>query len=343
MNRELSGVAWLFLLANAPALFAADQAGLPVDCTQRLEQFVPAEVETETLAMRAKVQMTSQAFRPTAEMREKQLAAQYQESAKYQEDFPSLEAFITFMRPLIAQEEVEEQAAPAAQFTCEVIVSATGAYARYFSPADVNAPTQEVIQVKVGVHEWRTIRFDHTRKIMGERIQKNRNEYFSYFAALTPQKGHRTSWRLWQLLLNMEHHDNPLANVLCETGRAQISDLLLEIEFTDDRHCVFRTQTPVPNGRMTTEYELARGPYIRLIRYALHGPELTTQVSYEYGKPESPWPTQQHLIDRNILADQTLRDRTLQIEEVSPAAKWDFNAILNDLKQQHIDYSCVQE
>jgi hypothetical protein len=90
---------------------------------------------------------------------------------------------------------------------------------------------------------------------------------------------------------------------------------------------------------MNTEYELERGAHVRLLRYGLQGPELTTEVTYEYSDPESQWPSKQHLVARNILSDQIQQNRTLEIIEVASADKWNFNAILNALLKKYSDYS----
>jgi hypothetical protein len=318
--------------------FAEGDVHIPSDCEERLAQFIPADIDTSLLAMRAVIQMTSQAFIPNEEMRRKQLEDQYQESAEYQEAYPTSEAFIEVMTPLIAAEEESESSNPIQHSKIEVIISATNAYARYFNAADFNTPTQEVIQIKFGIHAWRTIRVDHIHKTISETIEKNRNEYFSYFSALTPQLAHRTAWQLYPVMLRMEKQNDNIYTLLCESGRVQISDLSLLVEFVDDTHCIFKTQMPVPKGTLNTEYELEIGKSVRLLYYSLQGPELTTHVTYTYSDPESPWPSRQHLVDRNILSDQTLRDRSMDILEVASVDKWNFISILDALMTKYSSY-----
>lgn len=334
---------WIMFESLLLPSIADNLPSIPGDCMERLEQFVPQEVNTGAIALRAIVNSTYQNFMPTEEMRIKQLTEQYFSSEKYQKEFPTVEAFIEIMLPLIAQEEKDERSSPCHHSKVEAIVSATNTYARYFDAADGNTPTQEVFQMKVDSHAWRTIRVDLLQKRIVEKIEKNRNEYQNYFSSITPQEAHRSAWQMYSVMLNMEKRNGNIAQVLCESGQVQLANILLQVEFKDEAHCIFKTQTPVPNGKMNTEYELERGKHIRLLRYELLGPELATKVTYEYSDTDALWPSKQHLVDRNILSDQTLRDRNLEIIEVAPAAKWDFNAILNALMKKYSDYPYVQE
>ena len=148
---------------------------------------------------------------------------------------------------------------------------------------------------------------------------------------------------MYPVMLRMEKRDENIARLLCEDGKVQLANILIQVEFTDETHCVFKTQTPVPNGNMNTEYELELNKNVRLLRYELNGPELTTKVTYEYSDTESLWPSKQHLVDRNILSDQTLLDRTLEIVEVAPSTKWNINALLNDVMKKYPEYSYIQK
>lgn len=323
--------------------YAGEENSPPSDCEKRLEQFVPRAVDTSSLAMRAVVRSTRQQFFPTEEMRRKQLTEQYWSSEKYQKSAATPEAFIDSVMPLIEAEEHVERSTPPRQWTTEVIVSATNAYARYSDAAEMNTTTQEVFIFKVSPREWRTVCVDHIHKYIVESVARHANEYFNYFMALTPQEAHRTSWNMYPVMLRMEKRDENIARLLCEDGKVQLANILIQVEFTDETHCVFKTQTPVPNGNMNTEYELELNKNVRLLRYELNGPELTTKVTYEYSDTESLWPSKQHLVDRNILSDQTLLDRTLEIVEVAPSTKWNINALLNDVMKKYPEYSYIQK
>lgn len=325
------------------ALLISGQADQPMfkpdNCEQWIKLFVPDKIDTSSITMRAVAEITIQEYIPTRELRIQQLTEEYWESQEHQRTFPTVEAFVETLLRLIEEKEEYKQTDPIQHSRVQLLISASNAYARYYGAYDLHSPTQEVVQLSIPGKGWRYIYIDHNQKKINEKIEKHRNEYSSYFMALTPQEAHRSTWEMFPLLLRMENQNDNVAQMLCDNGQVQLSNMLIKARFIDESNIVFITQTKVPKGLLETEYQLVRGKHIRLLRYILRGPELSTQVTYDYSNPDLPWPTRQHLVDRNILSQQTLQERTMNILEVAPNSKWNYGQIYDALMKRHVDYT----
>jgi hypothetical protein len=331
----LMSIAALCVCADADA----DNLG---NCEQWLRAFLPERVVTSSYAMRATVDLTSQEYVPTREMKIQQLTEEYWDTLDHQEQFPTVEAFVATLLDLIDEEEANRQAHVLRRSRMQMLLSSSNAYARYYGEYDIHNPTQEVVQVKIGRHEWKTTYVDHSNKKIYEHIVKNRNEFSQFFSALSPQNAHRDTWEILPMLLKAENKNTNVATELCSNGIISMSNMLFGVKKIDESNCLFFNHTKVPNGMLEVEYRLQKGKHIRLIHYAMNGPELSTKVSYEYADPDKQWPTRQHLVDRNTLSQQTRLDRSMAILEVVPEDRWDFKKILDALILKHIDYDYVQ-
>lgn len=336
---------------------ADDLSDFGPDCEVRLEAFVPEEVETKNIAMRANITMSKWPLIITEAMRREQLIEQYWATPELQASSVNPEEFIQSVWHFYEDDEASARISEPSRVKIQMHLSATNMYARYYDPLESGILTQEVVKMRTGFKSWPTWRINHAEQTITECVETDANDFYGYYLALAPQNGLSVSWvTLMPMLLRKENRAESFWQLLCQGGgEAMILDQTYRVQFAGIDKLIYTTfkkyggDTKYSNITIVSESELERGAHVRLLRAELIAPSpelrstgIHTIVNYGYKDASSLWPSERHTVERNMENDQIMREEHLEIREVAPASKWDMQAILTALLEKYSDYKLIK-